>query len=233
MSGMLYLPWLAMQGRVVVPISATFGTLKRCLFTLLFTITYFVALGLPADLAARAQTIGSAAPGIAVAGVVQNESSQQPLAGAIVRFQSAQIDASTRTNAAGQFELHLPPGQYTVTASASGYKATIAKSLAVGEQAIDIDIAMAPLQELKLIGHVNVASSGSINTTPMAVTSISANAITTQGPVGIGRILSEIPGVSVTAVGGGTNSQIYSEYAINSPATPVTIAIRGSQPYEN
>src|SRR5581483_254757 len=183
--------------------------------------------------ASYAQSLSPNAAASTVVGFVHDEMSQRPITGAVVRFTSAQTDMSVRTDVSGRFEARVQPGRYVVTASASGYKVTIQKSLSVGDQAVDMDISLAAIEEYKLIGHVNVTSTaGSINTTPMAITRISSDDITAQGPVGIGRILSEIPGVSVTAIGSG-NSQLYSEYAINSPATPVTIAIRGSQPYEN
>src|SRR5581483_1730869 len=182
---------------------------------------------------AQEQSIGSGASAGTVVGFVHEEVSQKPVAGALVRFKSVQVDLTVKTDAAGRFEAHLQQGQYLITAAASGYKVTIQRAVSVGDQAVTMDISMVAIEEFKLIGHVNVTSTaGAINTTPMAITRVSANDITAQGPIGIGRLLSEIPGVSVTAIGSG-NSQLYSEYAINSPATPVTIAIRGSQPYEN
>src|SRR5581483_4893513 len=61
-----------------------------------------------------------------------------------------------------------------------------------------------------------------------------ASQIAAQGSIGFSRVLSEIPGVQITmAEAGATGGAFADEYAVDSPANPIYIGIRGSQPYEN
>src|SRR5581483_7371663 len=58
--------------------------------------------------------------------------------------------------------------------------------------------------------------------------------IAAQGSIGLARILSEIPGIQITMAEAGQTGGAYAdEYAVNSPANPIYIQIRGSQAYEN
>jgi len=169
-----------------------------------------------------------------IIGFVHDAVSNAPIADATVQFKSMAGTITTQSDTGGKFEAHVPGGTYTVTASARNFKLTVQQFTVAASQSINMDVSMASTQALKTIGHVGVSTgAGTINATPAAITSISPSDILAQGGIGMGRVLSEIPGIQVQVAQPGRADPTYQTGAVNSPATPVVIGIRGSEPYEN
>src|SRR5581483_10132341 len=134
----------------------------------------------------------------------------------------------------GAFIVTLPAGTYRLTVRAKGYDDATRGVVTIGDLPLNVQVTMYAVGGLKTIASVSVKTIGDINATPAAINSISSQQITAQGSIGLSRVLSEIPGVQITmSVNQGNGGSFAYEYAADSPANPIYIGIRGSQPYEN
>src|SRR5581483_9058141 len=169
-----------------------------------------------------------------IIGTVSNGVTQQPIPHAVITFSSGSEKTTIESGNDGGFTVVLPSGTYHVAVSANGFDIAKRDGLVVAGQTAKMQIALYANGKLKTIANVSAGASNSeINVTPAAINSISSNQILAQGSIGIARVLAEIPGVQVGVAGAGEGRAGREEYAINSPANPVTIGIRGSQAYEN
>src|SRR5581483_5082127 len=172
-----------------------------------------------------------------VSGSVMDGTATHPIAHATVTFVNASEKESTESANDGTFSVTLPAGTYHLVVSAKGYEAAQRDAIIVGDQAVNVQITLYTSGDLKTIASVTVgAPASAINVTPASVSQLTSSQIIAQGSVGIARVLAEIPGVQVgvaSAGAGSTRNTLAQEYAVNSPADPVTIGIRGSQAYEN
>src|SRR5581483_8355516 len=171
-----------------------------------------------------------------VTGTVTDGSSGHPVPNAEVTFTSVSGKIATRSGADGRFSITLPAGMYHLAIQAKGFSSATREAFTVSDQPIVIQIALSASGNLKTIANVSVGTQSAINVTPASINSVTSQQIAAQGSIGLSRVLSEIPGVQITmadagATGGG-NSWGH-EYAVNSPANPVYVGLRGSQPYEN
>jgi len=95
-----------------------------------------------------------------IAGKVKDASTGQSVQGATVEA-SGPTTASTTTDSNGNYTLTLPPGTYTLTASATGYQSQTKTGVAVTpEETTMVDFALSPLSQLGCIkGRVTDAVS--------------------------------------------------------------------------
>ena len=169
-----------------------------------------------------------------VTGSVTNGDSAPPVANAEITFTDGPEKAVVQSASDGSFSITLRPGIYRLTVQAKGFDVATRQAITISDQPIVIKIALVASGDLKTIASVSVRTQSAINLTPAAINSLTAQQIAAQGSIGLSRVLSEIPGVQITMVATGTTGvAIADEYAVNSPANPIYIGIRGSQAYEN
>ena len=194
------------------------------------TIVMFTALLFLCCSVSRAQVASAIAT---VTGTVE-QSDGSPVKNATVQLIGSSI-FTAQSDASGSFVfLSVPDGNYRVVVNAKGLgQATRERILVAGE--VHVTVRYEPGGAgLKTIASVSVRTLSSINVTPAAINSVTAQQIAAQGSIGLSRVLSEIPGVQITMSEAGTSGAAFAdEYAVNSPANPIYIGIRGSQPYEN
>jgi len=168
-----------------------------------------------------------------VTGTVADANSK-PIAHASVTFVSSSEKTTTQSGSDGTFSVALPAGTYRLVVHAKGYDSATRDAVTVSDLPINLQISLNVTGELKTIASVLVRTESGINITPAAVNSVTSQQIAAQGSIGLSRVLSEIPGVQITMAAQGTTGGAFAdEYAVNSPANPIYLGIRGSQPYEN
>lgn len=152
----------------------------------------------------QATAAPSAPPATDIRGVVRDDS-DNIVAGARVEVKGP-VDEVATTDATGSYDLKVPPGIYDVIVSKRGYETAAQSSMNVVGAGLVANVVLVKYVKSKLIeiGHVSTqnAEQSHFNTTPAAVNSITAQTFDDQAQYSLPRILSEIPGVSVTTATG-------------------------------
>jgi len=139
------------------------------------------------------------------------------------------VNTKTLADATGHFVFaNVVPGTYTIVVSATGYSTETRSGIVVQNEDLSFSIQLALASKLKEIGHVSTSSGrGAMNVTAAPSYVLTPADMAFQGQTQWGRVLEELPGVSVTGAAGGGPSIIPGS-AYNS----AIVSIRGAQPYE-
>src|SRR5581483_7914334 len=171
-----------------------------------------------------------------VTGTVTDDTSKHPVAHAEILFSNTTDSEKATTESAsdGTFTVTLPVGTYQLTVRARGFETATREGVVISDQPVSVQIGLVVSGNLKTIASVTVRTQSIINVTPAAINTMTAQQIEAQGSIGLSRVLSEIPGVQITMAAAGQEGGAFGyEYAADSPANPIYIGFRGSQPYEN
>ncbi len=145
----------------------------------------------------------------------------KPLGDVRITVSSANVSRAIRSGPDGRFTVALPPGTYSVAASANGFESARTDDVTVvAGQSANVNLTLANVT-LQTIGRVSRVRSTSINTTTAAQTFVSSQTFVDQGQGQVVNVLDQIPGVEINR-----NSS-------NAPGANTSISIRGAQPYES
>jgi outer membrane receptor protein involved in Fe transport len=155
----------------------------------------------------------------------------QPVAGVAVVLEGA-VSAKTTSDESGRFSFaQLPLGIYSIALAKAGFDRTASTDIVVQAglvTALDTTLVPASFSSLQTIGRTstNVPGRTQINTTTAALQVIPAQTFADQGSTQVTKVLTEMPGVSLTsnAAGGGSNHA-----SLGAPEYP---QLRGSLHYE-
>ncbi|MDG4767931.1 S8 family serine peptidase [Solwaraspora sp. WMMD406] len=174
-----------------------------------------------------------------VTGAVTTAGTSAPIADAVVTVTPG--GASVRTGDDGAFTLRLPPGDYTLTASAFGHETTSASAVVVEESFTTVDLALEPLPIGVITGAATFEESGhGVPGVTITVTADGApvdrtvvtgadGAYRIELPAGDYRVAADhprfaaSPPVEVTVPDGGT---VTTDFTLRPP--PQTVALVGS-----
>jgi outer membrane receptor protein involved in Fe transport len=196
--------------------SSVGSALKRAL-SLIFAFA-IIALGLIPTGAFAQSSPGTTGT---ISGKVLDDAGK-PVSGARIGI-SGPTSTQTTTQSDGTYNVVLPPGLYSVTISAAGFRSTEQDGVTVlsGESAT-LTTTLLPAS-LTTIASVSVGGATSVADSAAALTQMTAATIRSQGQDQIVNILDQIPGVEIQRAGGGSNE----------PGANTAISIRGAQPYES
>jgi outer membrane receptor protein involved in Fe transport len=165
---------------------------------------------------ALAQSVGS------ITGKVTS-STQGALGTARVTITGAGITRTVETKNDGTFSVDVPPGVYSVVASANGFQASETDNIVVSPgTSATLSFALSNAS-LTTIGRVSQSSATAVNTTAAAIATIPTSTFTDQGQRTVSNVLSEIPGIEIFNANGGSDQ----------PYSNQSISIRGAEPYES
>jgi outer membrane receptor protein involved in Fe transport len=146
----------------------------------------------------------------------------KPLSSARIGI-SGPTSTQTTTHPDGTYNVALPPGLYSVTISAPGFRATQQDGITVlSGESVTLATTLLPAS-LTTIASVSVGGATSVADSPAALTQLTAATMRSQGQDQITNVLDQIPGVEVQRAGGGSNE----------PGANTSISVRGAQPYES
>jgi len=146
----------------------------------------------------------------------------KPIRSARIVF-SGPTSTQTITQSDGTYNVVLPPGYYSVTISAAGFRSTQQDGITVlGGTSVTLTTTLLPAS-LTTIASVSVGGATSVADSPASSTTLTAATIRSQGQDQITNILDQIPGVEIQRAGGGSNE----------PGANTSISIRGAEPYES
>jgi outer membrane receptor protein involved in Fe transport len=146
------------------------------------------------------------------------------VAGAVVTLGGGGPARSATTNGSGRFSLSgVPPGVYTIAASARGYSALSGRTIqvvATGKTTVELSLARAQASSLTVIGQVKANGGQTLSTAPAPNIEIPTQTFAQQGVTRVSDILEQVPSTTVVRViGGGLNA-------------PASVALRGPDPSE-
>lgn len=147
---------------------------------------------------------------------------------ATVRLDGPQHSATTADTSGHFVFANVPPGTYTVSATATGYTAVTRSGVAVQNEDVNLNIQLAGTTALKEIGHVTTSTGRSaINVTAAPSFVVTPSDMAFQGQTQWRKVLEEIPGVSISGVAG-----LATDVIPGSPINTAVVSIRGALPYE-
>ena len=179
------------------------------------------ALGSAIFLSGRA-TFADAPDAGAIAGLVTSADGAK-IANALVRFRGARFERSSRTDAAGRFDVTgLPPGAYAVSVEALGYDELSGRTVGVRtSQTTDLPLNLVRSSStLVTIGRVQTSGTNTLSTSSAPSTTLDAQTYAAQGFTLMSDVLQgNISTTLVHPLGGST-------------ALPTSVALRGPDPTE-
>lgn len=155
-----------------------------------------------------------------------------PIAGASVTLSSPARSKSAHSDARGRFKLDdLPPGTYTLYASARGYQSISERTISIGEDNKRLTIVLSPAttNSLTVIGEVRASSGATVSTASAPSVTLDAQRAAAAAVPSVASMV--WPTLSVTPVlplGGGSNATVL--FAVRGPdPTETLVDIDGHQ----
>jgi len=124
-----------------------------------------------------------------------------PVSGASVSVEGAGRSASATSTDAGTFSVAVPPGLYTIAVSHGGYQSASAEDVAVAAGAtvsVGISLAVANLQNLRIIGRTSVSAGNRFNPTESSIALLPPTEIAIRQTNNLTDVVTELPGVTVS-----------------------------------
>lgn len=170
-------------------------------------------------------------PSLKISGTV-NATDGTPIAGATITVSSQNFVRSTRSDRHGHFHLkHVPPGTYSVRASAAAYQTLWQGTVTLDASNTSIALVMAAVttNSLTVIGQVRSSAGETVSTSSAPTISLSAPQAAAAGITSVSSMLyDQLSTTPVLPMGGGSNAATV--FAVRGPdPTETLVDIDGHQ----